>query len=128
MTRSYEESRIQIAIVTHYRKTYGGKIVHVPNGGKRGKLEAIRFNQEGVESGHPDLNIYNGGRTFFIEVKAPGGSVSDLQKAYIAELQAQGFPVAVVYSLDEAKDALAQWCLTPKTARVRSEIELATGF
>ena len=128
MSRSYEESRIQRAIVAHYRKTYAGKIVHVPNGGKRGRLEAIRFKEEGVESGHPDLIIYNDGRVYLMEVKAPGGVYSDNQKAFIQHLRDDGFDVAGVESLDEAKRAFEAWGLSLKAPRVRSEAELTTGF
>lgn len=128
MSRSYEESRIQCAIVAHYRKTYAGKIVHVPNGGHRGRLEAIRFKAEGVEAGHPDLIIYCDGRVYLMEVKAPGGVYSDRQKAFISDLRGDGFNVAGVESLDEAKRAFEAWGLSHKVTRVRSETELSTGF
>ena len=128
MSRSYEESRIQQAIVAHYRKTYAGKIVHVPNGGKRGHLESIRFKDEGVEAGHPDLIIYNAGRVYLMEVKAPGGTYSDRQKAFIRELRNDGFDVAGVESLEEARHAFEAWGLAPKVTRARSAIEIATGF
>ncbi|HEX2554215.1 MAG TPA: VRR-NUC domain-containing protein [Microvirga sp.] len=126
--RSYRESEIQTSIVVFYRRTYAGKIHHAANGGRRAAVEAIRFKREGVEAGHPDLSIYCQGRAYFMEVKRPGGTYSYRQIAYIRDLRADGFDVAEVESLEEAKAAFEAWGLPPKRARVRSNAELATGF
>ena len=129
MRRSYQESQIQKSIVTHFRRTYEGEIVHVGNGGRRGKLEAIRMNEEGVVAGHPDLVIYTpGGRTFLMEVKAEDGSLSLRQRSFIRRLQDMSYDVATVHSFDDAKRAFEAWGLPPKQARQRSEAELRTGF
>lgn len=127
--RSYRESRIQQAIVTHFRRTYEGEIVHVGNGGRRGALEAIRLNDEGVVAGHPDLVIYTpGGRTFLMEVKAESGSLSLRQRAFIRRLQDMAYDVATVHSLEEATRAFEAWGLPLKQPRARSEAEIRTGF
>lgn len=109
------EERIQAEIVTWMRAHLDCRVVHVPNGGLRSKLEAIRMKEIGVTPGVPDLLIFvPGGRVFFIEVKAPGGSASDAQKGFITILQDWLFDVAIVRSVEEAKRACEVWRLPAK--------------
>ncbi len=83
------------------------RIFAIPNGGRRGKLEAMRLQLEGVSPGVPDLMIpaprgqHHG---LFIEMKrTKGGSVSKEQKDWIAYLQAQGYQAIVCRGFEEAK-------------------------
>ena len=83
------------------------RIFAIPNGGKRGKLEAMRLQAEGVSPGVPDLMIptprghYHG---LFVEMKrTKGGSVSKEQKDWIAYLQAQGYRAIVCRGFEESK-------------------------
>lgn len=122
------EAAIQTAIVTHFRRHYAGHICHVANGGRRGKLEAVRFKRMGVQSGVPDLLIWSPKGHFLVEVKAAKGAVSPAQKAFIADLQDLGFDVAIVRSADEAARAFAAWGLPRKEARAASSAPLETGF
>lgn len=61
-------------------------LFHVPNGGKRSKVEAARFKAMGVQAGVPDLFLpvprgaYHG---LFIEMKAPKGRTSNAQNTWI---------------------------------------------
>lgn len=126
--RSYREHEIQKAIVVFYRRTYAGKIHHSANGGRRQALEAIRLREDGVEAGHPDLSIYCQGRAYFMEVKRSGGTYSYRQRAYIRDLRLDGFDVAEVESLDDAKRAFEAWGLPLKQSRQRLQAELSTGF
>ena len=82
-------------------------LYHIPNGGKRGKLEAMRLRLEGVCPGVPDLMLptprgqHHG---LFVEMKrTKGGSVSKEQKDWIAYLQAQGYQAIVCRGFEEAK-------------------------
>lgn len=72
---------------------------HIPNGGKRNKIEAARFKEQGVKSGVPDIFLpvakcgYHG---LFIEMKRiQGGTLSHEQKWYIEKLRNQGYLVEV---------------------------------
>lgn len=50
-----------------------------------------------TKAGIPDLLCLKNGRTVFIEVKRPGGKVSELQRLRMAELLKQGFEVIITY-------------------------------
>ena len=83
------------------------RIFAIPNGGKRGKLEAMRLRLEGVCPGVPDLMLptprgqHHG---LFVEMKrTKGSSVSKEQKDWIAYLQAQGYQAIVCRGFEEAK-------------------------
>ena len=83
------------------------RVFAIPNGGKRGKLEAMRLRLEGVSPGVPDIMLptprgqHHG---LFIEMKrTKGGSVSKEQKDWIAYLQAQGYQAIVCRGFEEAK-------------------------
>jgi len=61
------------------------QIAHVPNGGKRDKIQAARLKAEGVLSGWPDLVITGPGRwVAFIEVKDGTGVCSVTQKEVLS--------------------------------------------
>ena len=75
-------------------------LFHVPNGGKRSKVEAARFKAMGVQAGVPDLFLpvprgaYHG---LFIEMKAPKGRTSNAQNTWIEKLKSNGYAVKVCY-------------------------------
>lgn len=52
---------------------------HVPNGGGRSAIEAAILKGLGVRGGVPDVIAIKGGRTYGLELKVPGGRVSDVQ-------------------------------------------------
>jgi hypothetical protein len=131
VTRNHIEHDIQVAIISHYRRTYAGRIFAIANGGYRGRIEAVKLKAEGVEPGVLDLCIINPtprDTVRFVEVKAPGGVESDLQKAFIRDLIDMLVPVATVYSLDEAKRLFEEWQLVRRIPRPRTEAEIRTGF
>lgn len=81
---------------------------HIPNGGKRGKAEAIRFKAEGVKSGVPDICLpvarlgYHG---LYIELKRrKGGKVSEEQNEWIGALNGQGYAAVVCRGWESAKE------------------------
>ena len=72
---------------------------HIPNGGKRSKVEAARFKKEGVKSGVPDIFLpvargkYHG---LFIELKRlEKGRVSSAQSDWIPALREQRYAAEV---------------------------------
>ena len=72
------ESRIQSQCFTWFWNKYPqyrGLLFHIPNGGKRTKVEAARLKAMGVVPGVPDLFLAIAGYGYyglFIEVKKPG--------------------------------------------------------
>ena len=76
--------------------------IHVPNGAQLAKpWHAKRLKAQGMQPGCVDLLIFGAGRTVGIELKAPGGYLSPVQKSFHARLEAAGVPVFVCRSLDE---------------------------
>lgn len=86
---------------------------HIPNGGKRGKVEAARLKAAGVKAGMPDICLpvpRNGYGALYIELKKPEsksmgirkGTVSQKQREVISALQRSGNAVAVCYGAEEA--------------------------
>lgn len=120
------EDTIQITIVNHYRKHYAGLIAACPNGGKRGKLEAIHLKALGVLAGVPDLLIWSPKGHFLMEVKTSTGPVRQSQKRVIPQIQDLGFDVAIVRSAEEAARAFKAWGLPRKEACQQTKPD--TGF
>lgn len=99
------EQQIHIAIVRALRLGLLASwiVTHYPAGGLRTKREAALLKAMGVVAGVPDIIVWGDhGRTWFLEVKAPGGSLSPEQRSVIAQLAELGHTVAVVRSVDEA--------------------------
>ena len=85
---------------------------HSPNGGKRNVREAAKFKKMGTRAGFPDLQLlypkgeYHG---LFIELKAPGGKVSESQKEWIEKLNARGYYAKVCVGFEEAKNTILEY-------------------
>ncbi len=59
----------------------------VPLGGKRGKTEAARLKGLGVRSGCPDIIVaMKDGRTIWLELKSPDGTLKPAQKKWRDDL------------------------------------------
>src|SRR5438045_8279985 len=102
--RQRPEDSIQRAIVQHYRQRAapGVFMFAVPNGGYRRPIEAAIMKATGTVAGVPDTIWIKDGRIFAIELKAPGGRLSDAQLATMAEMREAGAVVAVATGIDEA--------------------------
>lgn len=71
---------------------------------------ARRAKKAGMERGAPDLSfIFPGGITHYIELKAPGGTMTTEQKR-LAEVL--GWRFAVCHSWAEVRDVLTDWMRT----------------
>lgn len=81
-------------------------IMHIPNGGLRSKPEAVRFKRAGVKKGVPDIFLpvpKKGYHGLWIEMKRQkGGRLSPEQKAWIDNLNAQGYLAARCDGADDA--------------------------
>jgi hypothetical protein len=91
----------------------------IPNGGKRGIVEASIMKAEGVLSGVPDLFLaharidddqdavqYNG---LFLEMKSERGRLTDSQKEIHAALRRENFAVEVCRSFDEFRASVENY-------------------
>lgn len=60
-------------------------------------------------SGFPDrLVLKQGGEVFFMELKAPKGRLSKLQKYWLAKLEGMGFRAYVVASKEDFRGVIAR--------------------
>lgn len=88
-------------------------LYHVPNGGSRKKAEAGRFRAEGVKAGVPDLclPVARGGfHGLYIELKRQKGSkTSDDQKAWLSNLEKQGYFVALCKGWEAAAKVITEY-------------------
>ena len=120
--RGTPEADLQRAVVTALRfalpKT---AIIHhcaneVTEAGPRGaKRQAILVGM-GVHGGFADLMVICGGRVLFLELKSLKGKLSPAQEAFRDAVLAQGFGWALVRSLDDALDVLADHGFTTRIA------------
>ena len=115
---SNAEARIQAAIVEWVRLVAPSVLVFaIPNGGLRTKAEAARLKWTGTLAGVPDLAIVvPGGVIWFIETKAPSGSLSSDQREIRDRLVALNCPPAICRSVDDARRAFAAWNIATREA------------
>lgn len=122
------ESQLQAACVKWFRTVhheFANDLRAIPNGGttsvqvnpKTGKtysLEGQRFKAEGLVPGTPDLFLsvpvlkreYCG---LWIEMKVPGGTLSNAQINELMRLQRLGYAIAVCYSRKEFEAAVGAY-------------------
>lgn len=105
------EQNIQRAVFQHLRARSmpGVFAFHVPNGGRRSKIEAAIMKGLGVRSGVPDVIVFYRAQIFGLELKAKGGRLSPAQRQTLNEMEVAGARTAVAGSLDEALFTLECW-------------------
>ncbi len=88
--------------------------VHIPNGAIRTHKERRRMLEQGMTPGMPDLLVIDAsGRHGYIEVKTDRGAISMAQWDIRTELMQRKVPWALVRSLAEVQEALADWGWDP---------------
>ena len=103
------ERQIQIQCVSWFRMRYpeaSGVFMAIPNGSARNPWTAKNLKDEGVLSGAPDLLLLvprHGYAGLCIEMKKPGGRVSDSQKAFKAAVEGFKYKYSIIYSVEEFK-------------------------
>ena len=90
-------------------------LFHIPNGGKRGKIEAAIFKKMGTKAGVSDLFLpipMDGKAGLWIELKAPYNSTTEknyptqAQKTWLGLMALAGFKTAVCYGWFEAREVI----------------------
>lgn len=109
MKQKITEDMLQAQCVEWFRLQYPGiKIIHIPNGGSRNIVEAVKLKKMGVEPGVPDLfipfilpngNFYKIG--LWIEMKVNKNKCTLSQKEMQSYLKQQGYIVKTCYTFDE---------------------------
>jgi hypothetical protein len=98
----------------------------VPNQSNRHISNAARMKAEGVRSGISDLIfMLPAGRVAFLEMKKPGGSLSDTQKNFRDICLALGHTWGLAKSVDEALALLTEWDALKPAYRVAPQKEAA---
>jgi hypothetical protein len=98
------ESKLQIECVKWFRLQYPFlTLFAIPNGGRRGIIEATIMKKEGILAGVPDLFLakavepYHG---LFIEMKSKNGKLSESQKRVRIDLLTNAYDCIIVDSFD----------------------------
>jgi len=96
-----KEDDFQISLMRYIKPSFPGRlIIHVPNGGSRGKAEAGIFKAMGVTAGVPDILIFDD--RIFLELKVWPNKPTDEQLEVMAKLRSIGWIGDVFYGIDEA--------------------------
>jgi len=109
------ETPVQIAIVEYLRRVLPpDTIVHhargeINRGGASFMRELAKAKRKGALPGFPDLVVLTHQGTLFFEVKAEGNYADKNQKAMHESMTALGYRVAVVRSIDDVAECLAEW-------------------
>ena len=108
------EEQEQIALIAWARLWAGthlelALLAHIPNGGARHIVEAVKFQRMGVLPGVPDLVLFAARHDYHAwlgEMKSAKGTLSAQQKKVIGALKKAGYFVGVFRSWTEARDSL----------------------
>jgi hypothetical protein len=115
--RQQPERAIQRAVLDHLAWRAPHVVAfHVANGGFRQPIEAAILKSQGVVAGIPDLCLVCGGRAFFLELKAPGGRLSQTQVDCHARLRAAGATVMTADGVDAVVSAPQNMGILPGAA------------
>ena len=115
----HDESLLQEAIIKYARLKYPDEIIYaIPNGAKRGIVQASIMKRTGLLAGVPDIFIakpfsspkgliqFHG---LYMEIKTSKGVLSENQKTIIPKLQEKGYQVEIIRSLDDAIKILNEY-------------------
>lgn len=108
------EGPIQRAVINYLRLALPGILItHTANEVAARGVDVRRAigkaKSLGMLPGWPDLTCIWRGRIFFLEVKAPGGAMTDAQRAVADAMAAHGALWALVRSIDDVSARLAEW-------------------
>lgn len=99
----------QAGFVTWFRTKYPGTLIFaIPNGGKRDIVTAKKLQMEGVTPGIPDLFVPEW--CLWIEMKKPGGKLSESQKKIIKYLESISYTVIIGFGARDASEKVLEFC------------------
>ena len=103
----HQESQLQQSAKRWFDYQYpdmARMLIAIPNGGKRGKIEAGIMKAEGVTKGAPDMVLFaakNGYNFLCLEFKTATGRQSESQKAWQADAERNGSKYVIIRSVDQ---------------------------
>src|SRR5215831_19295493 len=111
--RRSPEAQLQATVVEHLRLRAKPDVLwlHVPNGERRDKITGAKLKRMGVLAGASDLLFWHNGNSFALELKAPGGRLSEAQLEFLARFNDAGGHSAVAESIDCALACMEAWGL-----------------
>jgi hypothetical protein len=109
--RQHPEAAINAAVVQHLHLRAKPNVLWlaVPNGEKRDKITGAKLKRMGVRAGASDLLLWHNGNSFALELKAPGGRLSEAQLEFMARFNDAGGHSACAEGLDRALAVLESW-------------------
>jgi hypothetical protein len=110
----HEESKTQQQCVKWFRLQYPHLVLFaIPNGGRRGKVEAAIMKGEGVLAGVADLFLmlpsFCCPHGLFIEMKTPDGRQSDSQREFERKATEKGYCYKICRSFDEFRNEIENY-------------------
>jgi VRR-NUC domain len=111
--RRRPEAQLHAAVVEHLRLRAKPDVLwlHCPNGERRDKITGAKLKRMGVLAGASDLLLWHQGNSFALELKAPGGRLSEAQLEFLARFNDAGGHTAIAEGLDRALACLEGWGL-----------------
>ena len=100
------EAEIQQAIV-NYLEASGWRVI-VTDAGEAARAARQRHRRGRISAGTPDLVALRRGRGIMIEVKRPGGRLTERQRLEHERLRALGIPVTVARSVEDVERFLRE--------------------
>jgi len=111
--RRSPEAAIQRAVCDHLRLRAKAEVLwlHCPNGEHRNPITGAKLKRMGVLAGASDLLLWHQGNSFALELKAPGGRLSEAQLEFLARFNDAGGHTANAEGIDRALACLSAWGL-----------------
>ncbi len=114
---NHKESKLQQNCVKWFRYQYPDLVLFaIPNGGRRGKIEASIMKGEGVLAGVADLFLMCRNETFnglFIEMKVGKGKQSDSQIDFENKALKHGYQYSIARDVESFIDAVESYFKKP---------------
>lgn len=119
------EHKIQVQLMDYLGFAARPEVYYfaIPNQSNRHIASAAKMKAEGVRSGVADLCfMLPGGKAGWLEMKKPGGSMSETQKAFRDRCLLLGHHWALAKSVDEALEVLTKWDALKPAYRKQSRL------
>lgn len=116
--RNQPEAKLHRAIVQHVKLLSFNDVLwlHPPNAGIRSGIEAGYLKSLGLLPGAADLLFWRGGKSYAMEIKAPGGRLSPAQKEFAERFIEAGGAYTTVSNIEQAITVLRTWRLIKSLA------------